>query len=69
MCTVLTLVVLNQIYPFYENTVDPDQLASDEAILDQDPYCFSDCKNMLTTVVTAGMLQVDWIKVGEAFNK
>ena len=36
----LTLVLLNTDLSFFENTVDPDQLASDKDVLsDQDPHC------------------------------
>ena len=46
----LTIVLLNPDLSFFKNTVDPDQLASDEAILSEptlfstlivNTYCFS----------------------------
>ena len=49
------------IYPFFENSVDPDQLASDKAIYLIRIHCVfhSDWKYKLTT----GMLQVNRIKI------
>ena len=51
-----------QIYLFFKNTVDQDQLASDKAIWPGSTLFSTPIeKNMLTT----GMLQVNRIKIGD----